>query len=63
MRRFIAWFLASAILFGVIAWLGGGQLNLLQTVGAVIGVALVTACGAVLLGRLMDNVPRSGKDE
>ena len=60
-RRFIAFFLASAILFGALAWLGGGHLNLLQSVGIVIGVALVAGVAAVLLGALMDNVPRSGK--
>lgn len=62
MQRLVAWFLASAILFGTIAALGGGQLNLLQTVGAVMGVALAIAFGAVLLERVMDKLPRSPRD-
>lgn len=58
-RRFIAWFLVSAALFGLLASLGGGSLSLLQKVVAVLGVALVIACSAVVLGTLMDKVPRS----
>ena len=60
-RRFITFFLASGILFGAFAWLGGGHLSVLQSVGIVIGVALVIAVAAVLLGALMDSIPRSGK--
>jgi len=58
-RRFIAWFLVSAVLFGALASLAGGPLSLLQRVAAVLGVALVIAYGAVVLGTLMDKVPRS----
>jgi hypothetical protein len=60
-RRFMGFFLVSAIPFGVFAWLGGGHLNFLQSVGTVIGVSLVIGVAAVLLGAFLDNVPRSGK--
>jgi len=60
-RRFITFFLASGILFVAFAWLGGGHLSLLQSAGIVIGVALVIAVAAVLVGALMDRIPRPGK--
>ena len=60
-RRFIGFFLATAVLFGAFAWLSPGPLTFLQEVGITIGVALVAGVAASLLGVVMDNVPRSGK--
>ena len=61
LRRFIAWFLATVILFGLFAWLSPGPLTFLQEVGITIGLALLIGVSAALLGAFLDLVPRSGK--
>ena len=58
-RRFIAWFLVTVILFGAYAWLTPGPLTFLHEVGLTIGLALLIGICAVLGGAVMDNVPPS----
>jgi bacteriorhodopsin len=62
LRRFVGWFIATAVLFGALAWLLDGPLDLLQSLGTVIGVALVVAVAAALLGAFLDNAPPIRKE-